>query len=545
VSSPQAPILRNNSTRWLAAIVLLGAAFRLFPIWFGLPYPHARPDEETAVGRAAAMLGGDLNPRFFHWPSLTFYLFAGAYRAASLARSALSIEPALSPVQQLILSRVLVALAGTFTIVVLFRLARRITDTTTALIAAAFLAVAVLHVRESHFAMTDVLMTLFLTISLALLARAIDVSFEPGRETRPALGLFAASGLAGGLAASTKYSAAAVAAAMGIAQLMWLAHARRAPWIPRLWMPSVVFMLALVAGFLAATPYSVLDFETFSTDLIFDFTHLSGGHAGVDLGRGWVYHPTRSLPYGTGIPMFLAALAGMVIAAKRHPRHSLVIIGFFLAFYCALGSGTTVFFRYILPLVPIVCLMAAIAVRQAAPWVTSRTGLSPAVSLALLVVITGGLSLVNSVWMDVLLARKDTRVLAAEWLEERITPGESLHDAGGPYTQLVLDRASFHRWHFDPDTKTFGDPEGRLPDWLVIHTSPLRAYTQLAPEVRRMSNENYDLVHTVDATKGPASLSVYDFQDAFFLPFSGFSTVERPGPTIRIYRRKGARPLQR
>src|SRR5947209_3547367 len=80
----------------LYAIVVLGAALRLFPIWFGLPYLGARPDEETAIGHAVGVLGGDPNPHFFHWPSLTFYLFAGLYAAASLIRRALFLDPALS-----------------------------------------------------------------------------------------------------------------------------------------------------------------------------------------------------------------------------------------------------------------------------------------------------------------------------------------------------------------------------------------------------------------------------------------------------------------
>jgi hypothetical protein len=42
---------------------------------------------------------------------------------------------------------------------------------------------------------------------------------------------------------------------------------------------------------------------------------------------------------------------------------------------------------------------------------------------------------------------------------------------------------------------------------------------------------------TVRSTRGPARSAVYDLQDAFFMPLSGLSTVERPGPTIRIYRR--------
>ena len=81
------------SRRWassgaLGAIVLLGAALRLYPIWFGLPYPHARPDEETTLGHAMAILAGDPNPHFFNWPSLTFYALAGVFRIASAVTTA-------------------------------------------------------------------------------------------------------------------------------------------------------------------------------------------------------------------------------------------------------------------------------------------------------------------------------------------------------------------------------------------------------------------------------------------------------------------------
>ena len=150
---------------------MLGAILRLFPIWFGLPYLGARPDEETAVAHARAILGGDLNPHFFHWPSLTFYAFAALYGAASGIRRALSLDPALTPADYLLIARGFVALAGTLTIVVLFRIGRRVAGDTAGVLAAAFLAVAILHVRDSHFAMTDVLMTLLVTASLALLLR--------------------------------------------------------------------------------------------------------------------------------------------------------------------------------------------------------------------------------------------------------------------------------------------------------------------------------------------------------------------------------------
>ena len=72
-----------TTKRWLVLIVLLGALLRFVPITFGLPLDRARPDEEVAIGRALAMVGGDLNPHFFDWGSLSLYLFAVCFSVAA------------------------------------------------------------------------------------------------------------------------------------------------------------------------------------------------------------------------------------------------------------------------------------------------------------------------------------------------------------------------------------------------------------------------------------------------------------------------------
>src|SRR5687768_12271473 len=159
---------RLTPTRSLGLILLLAAGLRLFPVWFGLPYPYARPDEAVSISRAVGVLAGDFNPHFFHWPSLTFYLFAAVLGPVSAVRSLFGVEP-LPLATAVITARVVVALAGALTLVPLFRLAARIAGERAGVLAAAFLAVAPLHVRDSHFAMTDVLMTLLLTTSLASL----------------------------------------------------------------------------------------------------------------------------------------------------------------------------------------------------------------------------------------------------------------------------------------------------------------------------------------------------------------------------------------
>ncbi len=520
---------------WLPTIVLVGAALRLFPIWFGLPYSGARPDEETALGQSVNILKGDLNPRFFHWPSLTFYAFAGIFRIMIWIRAMLPVESEISYTEYLLVARAFVALCGTLTIVVLFKLGRRVADQTTGLIAAFLLAVAILHVRDSHFAMTDVLTTLLVTGSLAILIDAVERAFEsPGDVS---LRRFALAGLVGGLSASTKYSAAAILAAMAGAQLVMLRHPHARMLSPRTWAPSLVFAGTCLVGFVLATPYSILDFETFSRDVRFTTTHLALGH-GLDLGRGWSYHLRRSLPYGLGVPTFVAAMVGIVLFFRRYPRSAVISGAFAVAFYVSIGSGQTVFFRYVLPLVPIACLSAALAVRHGAPWIASRLGTPERATLAVVFLFIAGPALVNCIWFDALLARTDSRVLASRWLKEHVEPDATLHDAGSSYSRLDLRDIRYHAWSFDAEKNSFGDPAGRTPDWLVFHISPLRLYSGVPWPLRRLADEHYTLESRIDATPGRSRDAVYDLQDAFFMPFYGFHTVKRPGPTIEIYKRR-------
>lgn len=519
---------------WIIAIVALGAALRFAGIWFGLPYPQARPDETTALGLATLIRGGDLNPHFFNWPSLTLYLFAAAHTLVAAIRSALGMDAGLSFEAQALTARSLVATAGALTIIIVFAMTRRIAGARVALTAAFFLAVAILHVRDSHFATTDIIMTCLATTSLWLLLRAMETSSErrPGRLT-----WFALAGLAGGLAVATKYNAAAVGAAMVGAQIARVANDPRSLFQLRMWLPAIVFALTMVAGFVAGTPYSILDYPAFSRDVRFEMTHLSDGHA-IDLGRGWTYHLTTTLPYGLGIPVFVAALVGLPSMVQRFPRQSLVLGAFALVYCGAIGSGRTVFFRYVLPIVPLLVIPAAIATERAATAIATRWRLESRVALTTIALIVGGWGLVNCIRFDVLMGRTDTRVLAANWLAERVTTDDALYDSGGDYTRLTLNALDYHPWWFDSATQSFGHPAGEVPDWMVLYESPLQSYTHTPPAVLELARARYSLANTIRGTRSRPGGALFDRQDAFFMPISGFDEVQRPGPTIRIYKRR-------
>ncbi|MBA3638196.1 MAG: hypothetical protein H0W53_02745, partial [Acidobacteria bacterium] len=146
-----------------------------------------------------------------------------------------------------------------------------------------------------------------------------------------------------------------------------------------------------------------------------------------------------------------------------------------------------------------------------------------------------GPGLVYSIWFDVLLARTDTRVLAGEWLTPRLADGATLHDSGGPYTRLDLWRSRVVRPPYDPDRHVL--PDGQLPEWLVLHSSVLDYYAVTPPTLANLARERYVPVYRVQGRRRGRA-GVYDLQDAFFLPFSHFQDIVRPGPTITIHRRK-------
>jgi len=308
----------------------------------------------------------------------------------------------------------------------------------------------------------------------------------------------------------------------------------------RIWMPSAVFLAAMILGFLVGTPYAVLDYPAFSEGVLFDIQHLASGH-GPDLGPAWIYHATRTLPAGLGVPICLAAIVGVFALVKQGGRNALIVLAFCAALYGSMANGRTVFFRYVLPLVPAICLSAAAGVRWAAAWLTARTRLAPATVAAVAAAAVAATACVNSVRLDQLLSRTDTRVLAGNWLTAQAGPDESLYDAGEQgYQRLFLGNVRAHVWRFgtsDVAAKTFLGPGGRIPDWLVLPQSPLEAYTPVPDELRQLAAERYNLATIIRAASEPDP-GVYDPQDGFFLPIARFEAILRPGPTIAIYHKR-------
>jgi hypothetical protein len=193
-----------------------------------------------------------------------------------------------------------------------------------------------------------------------------------------------------------------------------------------------------------------------------------------------------------------------------------------------------------MPLVPLVCLAAAMAVCWIAGLAAGTLRPAPRPAATFVVALALGLpSLINSTRLDAALAKTDSRVVAGQWLTAHVQAGDSLYDAGGTYAGALLTDVRGHVWAvgaFDPASRSFKDAGGRIPDWLVLPRSPL-IYTTMPEELRQLARDRYEVATMVTASSGPDP-GVYDPQDAFFLPISRFDAILRPGPTLAIYRRR-------
>src|SRR5262249_38136597 len=312
----------------------------------------------------------------------------------------------------LLVPRVLSVLAGVATIWLVYKLVDRLFDRLTAITSAFFVAVAFLHVRDSHFGVTDVPMTALVVAALVALSWAVE---NPTRVRGWAL-----CGALSGLAASTKYNGGLVLAPAVLTAVVTLIQSE-----PGARRKLLQGMAALVGSafiaFLCGTPYAILDAPHFLEGLRFDFSHLMEGH-GFVLGRGWIYHLTFSLWYGLGAPLLAAGLAGMVLLAITSWKKAIVILTFPVLYYVMVGRGYTVFVRYITPVVPFLCVTAALLI----VWIArqlAKEAVVPTVTAVMAVVIALP-SIQRAVAFDSLIGRTDTRVLAAQWIASHVRSEE-------------------------------------------------------------------------------------------------------------------------
>ena len=486
------------------------------------------------------LLHGVLDPHFADWPHLFFNLSA-LWLAPAQLLGVVHDQPSAH-----FWVRLLSALLGTATVLLVIDFGRRAYGWSAGLIAGAGLAVAFLAVRDSHFGTPDTALALAITGALYLAYRTLEQ-----RGFRPLL----LNGVALGIAAGIKYNGAIVLLAAAAGQA-WEARPIRANARTLARRLALIALLGLVTLALAS-PFLLLDPAITAHGLGYIFSHLASET--VDQ-VGWI-RLAIALFVGLDPALFILALGGVGYAAWRRTQADWLVLAFLIPYYLLIGSGHSVFFRYADPMIPPLALLAGRVAVDAFSLFSAQGLRALAVVVTLIAVIVP--ASIHDLRFDTLIQQADTRTLAYDWLSRHVPSGSRVaipYKPGPAHDQALVDSRAQSVGATDPYVASF--LENRLETGYSVHDlsedelqhssiAALRAdgvrYVVIgrkrpdlgcAPPtpLELQLKQQATLVASFSPTgSGCPSGSLFDSIDTFYVPLAGYAGVGRPGPVLRIY----------
>lgn len=424
--------------RWLGLVLLTLAALglRAWGLNWGLPsasryYPY-HPDETVLLNAVCSVnpLWGDFTPGFYNYGSLYILLTRIVFDFAAPIAGWGSVPRQDLPFSQwvgdfahlLLLGRWVTVALGAATVPLTFGLGRRLFGERAGWIAAVFAAIAPGLVVFGHYMTVDVPAAFFSTLALLLATAALENA--RAREIRAALLRIVAAGAVAGLAAGTKYN-------LGLALLpvfvptmaLWKSDERRSA------LAGVVLAgLASGVAFLCSTPGVLLEPQLFMRDFQVELSRNASGQGMIFQGTvpGALYHLWVTLPISLEWPLYLLCLVGVGVSLRRRRPEDALLWLFVLPTFLALAGAERKFVRYVVPLIPPLCVLVARALdeglqtRLSGVWKTAGAiGALGAVaaSIACLGVISG----------------TDSRDLTADYLHAHAAPADLIALSSDPW----------------------------------------------------------------------------------------------------------------
>lgn len=409
----------------LLAVVVVGALVRLPALRAGLPYTSYVDEHFISEASAVQIVRGSWDPGWYWYPSLliTASTLAGlavaARRGEELTDAAtVSIFSPYSEVQEnwqvVYGGRIVVLACAIGTIVFVALLARRLGGRTAGVVAAVVAAALPAFVTRSTILITDTPAAFFTAATLYFGARMTDAD----RRRRWAV----LAGASAGLAFASKYTAAGV---LLVPVLVVLARTGLA--VPRRLQEAAIVVGSAVAAAvvampaLAVRPGAVLDDLREQLDAYDRFAPTPS----------YLSQVVETAEVGDLV--LLAAAVGLVLLLWARPTRTFAVAAaaFSVVTLVVLTRSHFQPVRNVVPLLPFVCVLVAIAVTGVARVLTRalpRTppllwqGLAVALVLAISVPFVGELRRYVDRQQDLV----DSRVSARRWLQHRVEPSDDV-----------------------------------------------------------------------------------------------------------------------
>ncbi|MBA3638736.1 MAG: glycosyltransferase family 39 protein [Acidobacteria bacterium] len=404
----------------LAFIATTAFALRVFGLQYGLPAVY-NPDEVAIMARALSFAKGTLNPHNFLYPTLYFYVlfgWVGAYLGAVWLAGGMSTVAELqalyftNPTGIYTAGRLLGAGCGTASVIAVYHLGQRLFDRRVGLVAAIFLAVAPLAVRDSHYVKHDIPATLAVIVALIAIVRIWPHTPEAGRLRNDVI----VAGTACGVAYSTHYYCIFLAL-----PLLWAIVQR---WRADGW--HVVFRHTVSAGIISAVVFFALS----------PFLLVEPIVAWRDITANREIVVDRALETGAFVParryaemlwtdsmgravIALAGVGAMWMLASSPARA--ILIALFPLGFLAFITNTAPASRYLNPALPFLAIYAAWALARLA----DRFG-APGPALWIVAGAIAVSPLTASLRSGAFFRTDDTRTLARRYIETNLPAGTTV-----------------------------------------------------------------------------------------------------------------------
>lgn len=413
----------------LLAALVLGAILRFYGLnWDG---PNAfHPDESTILAAASRVTPWTkLDPEFQVYNGFTVYLYHFLGELVGFVTRNPAIAHEWEPLQ--IIGRACSALFSFVTVVPLYLLARRLFSHDDfahrlATLAAMFYLLCVGSFQTAHYGVTESFLTLCICAVVLHALRLVE---------RPDWGTYFKIGLWIGLALAAKTTGAFFAIPFLAAQFCLLFQAFRArqtrsesPGLGRVLIGFLLVAMLSLLVFAAMSPYTFLKLDEFKKEMQFQGDVVSGA---ADVFWTLQFHGTpaytywlQNLPWYLGLaaPFAILGMVGLLAAilVKRagQPGKLLVFLAFPLGFFLYIGPLHAKYVRYMVPMLPFLCISTAWLLQAA----TSRVRVVGRVLTAVVTVA----SLLWALAFFSIYTRENTLMQATRWIAKNAAPGSVL-----------------------------------------------------------------------------------------------------------------------
>ncbi len=439
----------------IGAVLVLAFVLRIWGNGHGLPYAYNADENAHFVTRAIGLFGHNWDPNYYVNPPAYTYLVHLALGVWYGGRAAVSSSFAADPTEIWTIARTLSALTGTLAVWLLYLAGSRLVDRRVGLLSAGIFAVAFLPVFYSKLALNDV--PTLAGVCLGLWGAAGILRTGRVRDY-----LWAGIGL--GLACATKYTGGIVL--LPIVAAAGAQFAATGGRVAALRGIAIVGVLSLLTFFIA-NPYSLLDFSSFWEGLTHqsDASGDAAGKLGLTQDSGFAYY-LWSFGWGLGwVPLFFA-IGGAVRLYFDERRLLWMLVPAIVVFFLFMGSQERYFGRWLMPVFPFVCILAAYAAIELADRLGRFSSALRPTFVTAAVVLLCGQGFVYSLHSGLVMSREDTRNIAREWMVlnvpagkkivvEPVVPDQWAQDIGNP-SPIV---SNGNRWNKYPLSRSKIDPK--------------------------------------------------------------------------------------